>query len=75
MQLLRDLRNERNVNQEELARRLNVPQSFISKYEAGERDLNYFEIRLICKALDISILDFVSDLEERIRNNEASSTI
>lgn len=74
-QFLKDLRIERKVNQKELASRLSVPQSFISKYETGERDLNYFEIRLICEALDISIFDFVKQLEERIKDNETSTSI
>ena len=51
--LLRKKRLAKNLRQEELAELLGVPQSFISKYESGERLLTFVEIVSICRALQI----------------------
>jgi transcriptional regulator with XRE-family HTH domain len=42
------------MTQEELARRLNRPQSYISKYESGERRLDVIELLDVARALQIS---------------------
>jgi len=52
-QLLRARRCEIGLRQEDLAERLAVPQSFVSKYESGERLLTFVETINICKALDL----------------------
>lgn len=64
--LLRVIRRERNLNQQELASRLNKPQSFVSKYEAGERRLDILELRQICLVIEISLTDFVVRLEQEL---------
>ena len=46
--LLRDKRIEAGLRQEDLARKLNAHQSFISKYESGERQLTFVETINIC---------------------------
>lgn len=61
--LLREIRKEAGLSQLELAARLKMPQSFVSKYEAGERRLDILELRVICSALDISLRAFVQRLE------------
>ena len=53
--LLRDLRNEAGLTQVELSNALGKPQSYVSKYEIGERKLDYVEIHDICKVLGISM--------------------
>jgi ribosome-binding protein aMBF1 (putative translation factor) len=68
--LLRDLRKQKGYKQKELADLLRVPQSFVSKYEVGERRLDILEIRNICYVLRISLADFVGELERRIREAE-----
>ena len=62
--LLRQIRREANLSQAEVAQRLGLLQSFVSKYELGERRLDVLEIRQICKAVGISLEDFVRKLEE-----------
>ena len=52
--ILRDARLSKGVKQEELAEALKVPQSFVSKYESGERMLTFVETVSICLAMDIS---------------------
>lgn len=43
------------------------PQSYVSKYETGERKLDYVEIRDICKVLGISMQRFNQLYEKKIR--------
>jgi transcriptional regulator with XRE-family HTH domain len=62
--LLRQIRHDAGLSQAELAQRLDLPQSFVSKYELGERRLDLLEIRQICNAVGISLEDFVRKLEE-----------
>ncbi len=56
---IKEIRVNRNIKQVELAKKLKKPQSFVSKYETGERKLDFVEISEICKACGISIEEFV----------------
>ncbi|MGQ9427112.1 helix-turn-helix domain-containing protein [Gilvimarinus sp. DZF01] len=38
------------MRQQDLGARLGVPQSFVSKYERGERKLTFVEVLLVCDA-------------------------
>jgi transcriptional regulator with XRE-family HTH domain len=51
--LLRHSREQRNLTQAALAAILQKPQSFVSKYEAGERLLSFVETIDVCRALDL----------------------
>lgn len=64
--LLREVRRKAGLRQSDLAKRLGQPQSFVSKYESGERRLDVLELRQICKAVDISLADFVRRLERSL---------
>lgn len=48
-----------------MAGRLGVPQSFVSKYETGERRLDVEEVQPICRVLGLSLVEFAVELEER----------
>ena len=61
--LLRRLRVDAGLRQVDLAKRLRLPQSFVSKYESGERRLDLVELRLVCSALGVALVDFVRTLE------------
>ena len=63
LELLKKIRMEAGLRQIDLARKLRVPQSMISKYEVGERRVDLLELRDICAALGISLADFVEQLE------------
>ncbi len=56
--LIRTLRLEAGLTQAELAKRLGRPQSFVSKYENGERQLDFVELHDVCVALNLRIGDF-----------------
>jgi transcriptional regulator with XRE-family HTH domain len=59
LELLKQVRNEAGLRQIDLATRLKQPQSYISKYESGERRLDLLELNQICKACGISLVEFV----------------
>ncbi len=63
--LLRDTRRSRGLRQADVAEKLGVPQSFVSKYETGERRLDLIELRRICEALDLDVVEFVRCFEGR----------
>ena len=62
-ELLRQLRLDSGLRQEDLAKRLGRPQSFVSKYESGERRVDVLELREICAVLGASLTEFVRRLE------------
>lgn len=64
MSLLRQLREDKGLRQVDLAHRLKRPQSFVSKYESGERRLDLVELRDICAALGTSLIEFVRLFED-----------
>lgn len=65
MALLRELRRSTGLRQSELAERLGRPQSFVSKYESGERRLDLVELKAICAALGTTLTRFVEQFENR----------
>lgn len=48
--------------QAQLALSLGRPQSYVSKYESGERRLDVIEFMLICKALSLKPEDVLNQL-------------
>ena len=68
-QLLKELRKNAELRQSDLAIRLGQPQSFVSKYEVGERLLTFLEVRRICLELGVSMEDFIKKFENMV--NEA----
>jgi transcriptional regulator with XRE-family HTH domain len=64
--LLRELRRKSGLRQSDVAAKLRRHQSFVSKYESGERQLDILELRQICAVMGISLLEFVKQLERRL---------
>ncbi len=62
--LLREARTAAGLRQADLARRLGKPQSFVSKYESGERRLDLVELRQVCAAIGISLEELVRRFED-----------
>ncbi len=61
--LLRKLRKMAGFTQAELAELLNKPQSYVSKYESGERRLDVIELIVVCKACKLTLNEFADYLE------------
>ena len=66
VRLLREAREEANLTQVDLAELLEQSQSFVSKYERGERRLDLIQLRTICQVLGIGLADFVRRLEREL---------
>lgn len=54
-ELIREFRVANRLTQAEVAGRLGVPQSYVSKYESGERRLDFIETFSVCRALGVSL--------------------
>ena len=64
--LLRALRAEAGLRQIDVAKRLGVNQTFVSKYENGERSLDLIELRSVCQALGTTLAVVVDEFEKRV---------
>lgn len=64
--LLRKYRTEANLTQTEFARLVGETQSYISKVERGERRLDLVQLQFFCRALGLSLKDFVDSFEKRV---------
>jgi len=61
--LLKRIRQDAGLRQVDLATALGKPQSFVSKYESGERRLDLIELRQVCQVVGLSLADFARRLE------------
>ena len=64
--LLRGVRVEAGLTQSELASRLGTDQTFISKYESGERRLDILELREVCQVIGIDFFAFIRRLDKEL---------
>jgi transcriptional regulator with XRE-family HTH domain len=67
--LLLRQRTDRGVTQSELAKRLGKPQSFVAKYEGGERGLSVIEFIEIAEALQVRPSDLLDELHEILKSS------
>ncbi len=58
-------RHAKSLTQVQLADVLGRPQTFVSKYERGERRLDFIEVLEIADALDVDVGDLVSEIRRR----------
>lgn len=63
--LLRQARIDAGLRQDDVARRLGQPQSYVSKYESGERRVDLADLHDICKAIGIPLVELVREMEQR----------
>lgn len=64
--LLRQIRIAAHLRQRELSARLHKPQSFVSRYESGQRRLDLLELRQICQTVGVSLPEFVERFERSL---------
>jgi len=63
--LLKDIRVSKGYTQANIAKKLNKPQSYVSKYESSEKKLDFTELVFICSVLEV---DFCAFYKNYIRN-------
>jgi transcriptional regulator with XRE-family HTH domain len=61
---LRELRTAAGLTQTELALALDKPQSYVSKYESGERRLDLIELETLARALGLTLSQVTRHFEE-----------
>ena len=64
--MLVEARKDAGLTQVQVAKRLSRPQSFVSKYEGGERRLDVVEFLEVAKALRVDAANFVRRLDQRV---------
>lgn len=64
LSLLREVRREARLRQVDMAAALRVPQSYVSKYESGERRLDALELRAVCHVTGVTLAVFGRRLEK-----------
>lgn len=61
-QLLVEARERSKLTQAEVAKRLNRVQSFVSKYELGERRLDVIDFMHVCASLGVDPADLLRQI-------------
>ena len=69
LRLLRQARESAEITQVELASKLGITQSHLSKMERGELRLDVIQTREICRALGTSLPSLVSELEDLLNHS------
>lgn len=61
-QLLVEARKAANLTQAQVSGRLSKPQSFVAKYEGGERRLDVIEFLEVARAIGFDQVEFIREL-------------
>ncbi len=69
LKLLKQCRVEAGLTQDDFAKALDRPQSFVSDVERGLRRLDLIQLRDICQVLGISLSSFVQRFEDELVGN------
>jgi len=59
------------MTQRQLMVKLNHPQSYISKYESGEKRLDILELKEVCDACGVSLAELAKKLEQELETTNA----
>ena len=73
--LLREFRQAREMTQVELAKKLGITQSNLSKIERGARRIDFVELNHWATAMGIDIGLFVAEFEARLENPTAVAKV
>ncbi len=68
--MLIETRQSQKLTQAVVAQRLQKPQSFVSKYERGERRLDVVEFLEVAKALNVNPCELLEKLEQIAKTSD-----
>lgn len=63
MKMLATARKSKGLTQQQLAEQIGENQNFISKYESGERKLDFLEVAAISRPIDFNFANAVREIE------------
>ncbi len=63
--MLVEARERIGLTQSEVAKRLGKPQSYVSKYERGERRLDFVEFSTLAEIIAIDVQSFMREFSDR----------
>jgi transcriptional regulator with XRE-family HTH domain len=72
--LLITARKDAGLTQQEIATKLKKQQSFVSKYERGERRLDVVEFLAVASAIGIEPCAFLRELSKNVTSKDAPNT-
>lgn len=61
IETLRQARERAGLTQQQVAKKLKVYASFVSKCESGERRIDVVELAAFCKAYRLDLIDFLRE--------------
>ena len=64
LRLLAEARREAGLTQADVAKYMKRPQSFVSKYESGERRLDVVEFVQVCRAVGLSATETIASIDK-----------
>lgn len=74
-EMLIEARQARGMFQKDVAERIEKKQSHISKYEGGERKLDWIEVLQLIEIFELSEVDFLMEFQRRVFEfNESTQT-
>lgn len=68
-------RKEAQLTQESVAKSLKKPQSFVAKYENGERRLDVIEFLLVAHVIGVDPCDIIRKISQKISEASCESEI
>jgi transcriptional regulator with XRE-family HTH domain len=66
-QLMREIRENAGMLQEDVSRAMGKSQSFMSRVESGQRRVDVIELQRFCRVVGIKMTDFVRLFERHVR--------
>ena len=68
--LLRRVRRELDLTQKQVADQMGVPQERISRFEHGERRMDFIELRQWCRAVGMPLEEYIRRFEGAVAGDE-----